>query len=102
MDVLHKLVFNKHLDAFNVEAERVFGKKWKTAVTTDDFGRMSEGDFLDRIAALSIIGKNVKTQLKGCLDLRNGCGHPNTLLVSANKSAAHIETLLQNVFEKYA
>jgi len=39
--------------------------------------------------------------LKTCLDLRNGCGHPNSLKVSVNKSAAHIETLLQNIFEKF-
>lgn len=100
MDVLQKYVHQNHLAAFNAEALRVNGK-WKTAVSQDDIGKMGEGDFLDRIEALSIIGKNVKAQLKGCLDLRNGCGHPNSLKVSVNKSAAHIETLLQNVFEKF-
>ncbi len=100
MDVLQKYVHENHLTAFNVEALRV-NAKWKTAVSQDDIGKMGEGDFLDRIESLSIIGKNVKAQLKGCLDLRNGCGHPNSLKVSVNKSAAHIETLLQNVFEKF-
>lgn len=100
VDVLQKHVHQHHLAAFNAEAARV-SNKWKTAVTQDDIGKMGEGDFLDRIEALSIIGKNVKAQLKGCLDLRNGCGHPNSLKVSVNKSAAHIETLLQNVFEKF-
>lgn len=100
VDILQKHVHRNHLAAFNAEAARVNGK-WKTAVSQDDIGKMGEGDFLDRIEALSIIGKNVKAQLKGCLDLRNGCGHPNSLKVSVNKSAAHIETLLQNVFEKF-
>ena len=100
MDVLQKHVHLNHLAVFIAEATRV-NSKWKTAVTQDDIGKMGESDFLDRIETLSIIGKNVKAQLKGCLDLRNGCGHPNSLQVSVNKSAAHIETLLQNVLEKF-
>jgi hypothetical protein len=28
-----------------------------------------------------------------CLKLRNGCGHPNSLKIGANKVAAHLETL---------
>ncbi len=100
MDVLQKHIHQNHLTAFNAEALRV-NAKWKTAVSQDDIGKMGEGDFLDRIETLSIVGKNVKAQLKACLDLRNGCGHPNSLKVSVNKSAAHIETLLQNVFEKF-
>jgi hypothetical protein len=101
MDVLHKYVHAKHLEDFNTEAVRITNKKWKGAKTPDDLGKMSESDFLDRMEGLSIIGKNVKAQLKAALDLRNGCGHPNSLKVSANKSAAHIETLLENVFQKY-
>lgn len=101
MDVLHQHVHQNHLAAFNAEAKRV-NSKWKPAKSQDDIGKMGESDFLDRIEALSIIGKNVKAQLKGCLDLRNGCGHPNSLKVSVNKSAAHIETLLLNVFQKFA
>jgi hypothetical protein len=100
MNVLQQHVHKKHLSAFNAEAARV-DARWKAAITQDDIGRMKEADFLDRIEKLSIIGKNVKTELKACLDLRNGCGHPNSLKVSVNKSAAHIETLLQNVFEKF-
>lgn len=100
VDVLQKHVYQTHLAAFNALATRVNGK-WKTAASQDDIGKMSEGDFLDRIEALSIVGKNVKAELKKCLDLRNGCGHPNSLKVSVNKSAAHIETLLQNIFEKF-
>ncbi len=101
MDVLHKYVHANFLAEFNAEADRVMKKKWKEAKTPDDLGRMRESDFLDRIEGLSIIGKNVKAELKKALDLRNGCGHPNSLQVSVNKSAAHLETLLQNVFQKF-
>ncbi|MFZ1679836.1 MAG: hypothetical protein WAT70_02355 [Rhizobiaceae bacterium] len=100
VDVLQKHVHQNHLAAFNAEAVRL-NNKWKIAASQDDIGKMAEGDFLDRIEALSIIGKNVKSEMKKCLDLRNGCGHPNSLKVSVNKSAAHIETLLQNIFEKF-
>lgn len=104
MNVLHKHVHLNHLAAFNAEMTRITStakKKWKVAVTTDDLGKVPEGEFLDRIEALSIVGKNAKAQLKVALDLRNGCGHPNSLQVGVNKSAAHIETLLQNVFGKF-
>lgn len=103
VDVLHRHIFENHLAAFNAEAFRVMGeKKWKTARSRDDLGKMGEADFLDRIEGISVIGKNAKAQLKGALDLRNGCGHPNSLKVGVNKSAAHIETLMQNVFERFA
>lgn len=100
MDVLHKHVHGHYLAGFNAEAVRV-DTKWKAAVTPDDLGLMKESQFLDRCAAISVIGDNVKTELKTRLQLRNGCGHPNTLKVSVNQSAAHIESLLLNVFEKF-
>ncbi len=100
VDVLHKHVHANHLAAFNAEAKRI-DSRWKQAKTTDDMGKMGERDFLNRLEGLSIIGKNAKAQLQAALDLRNGCGHPNSLKVGVNKSAAHIETLLQNVFSKF-
>lgn len=101
IDVLHHLVFDRHLREFNSIAQNVYGKKWKIAKRPDDLGRIGESEFLDRLENISVIGKNVKAQLQTCLDLRNGCGHPNSMRVSVNKSAAHIETLLQNVFEPF-
>lgn len=100
MDVLQKQVHRNHLALFNAEASRV-NSKWKPAKSQDDLGKMRESDFLDRIETISVIGKNVKTQLKKCLDLRNACGHPNSLRVSVNTSAAHLETLLLNVFDVF-
>ena len=100
VDVLHNFVHQNTLAAFNAEARRVNGG-WRDAKTTDDLGRMSEAHFLDRIEAISVIGKNVKAGLKDCLDRRNGCGHPNSLQIGANTAAHHIEILLLNVFQKF-
>jgi hypothetical protein len=63
---------------------------------------MKEADFLERFAGIKVIGKNVKTQLVNGLNLRNGCGRPNSLKVGANVVAAHIETLLLNVFDRFS
>lgn len=98
--VLHRFVVANHLAAFNAEAKRV-DAKWKDAKTTDDIARISESDFLDRAVAISMIGKNVKKELKDCLDRRNGCGHPNSLKVGANTAAHHIEILLLNIFKVF-
>jgi hypothetical protein len=101
VDVLKKTVVNSHLAQFNAEAHRV-DAKWKIAVTADDIGAMKEGDFLNRLVAISVIGKNTKQRLEQALTLRNGAGHPNSLQVGQNEVAAHIEALLKNVFEVFA
>ena len=100
VNILHKEVVANHLGRFNAEAKRIDGR-WKDARTTDDLGRMGEAEFLDRIAAISVIGKNVKEELQKALKLRNGCGHPNSLRVSANMTAGHLELLLLNVFDRF-
>lgn len=100
VSLLHHHVHSNCLAAFNAEAIRV-DNKWKPAKSTDDLGRMKEGDFLDRLSAISIIGKNVKTQLGQCLDRRNGSGHPNSLKIGANTVAHHLEILLLNVFKVF-
>jgi hypothetical protein len=67
VDVLYHVVMTQHLADFNKEALRV-DPKWKTAKSADDLSRMKEADFLDRLVGISVIGKNVKTELKQCLD----------------------------------
>ncbi|SEU04048.1 hypothetical protein SAMN03159512_04717 [Pseudomonas sp. NFR09] len=98
--VLYDAVIEKHLDQFNEEALKR-DSKWRAAKSADDLCRMKEYDFLQVLAARSIIGKNVKDELEVCLKLRNGCGHPNSLVVGEHKASAHVETLLQNVFSKF-
>lgn len=99
--ILQREVVLRHLDEFNAEMSRIRAD-WKRARTTDDVAHVKEGDFLDRLVSISVIGKNVKTELKQCLDRRNACGHPNSYKLGKNAVAAHIETLLLNVFSKFA
>jgi len=99
--VLKKEVHQKHLAAFNAEAKRVDSRR-KPARTMDDIGLMKEAEFLDRIAAISMIGKNVKDELQQCLKRRNGCGHPSSLKIGQSIVTSHIETLLLNVLQPLA
>lgn len=100
MSVLHNAVLANKLNEFNA-AQKMVDHKWKAAITADDLGLMKESDFLNRLVTISMIGKNAKAQLVTALDLRNGCGHPNSLKVGANVTAAHLEVLLLNVFDKF-
>lgn len=97
ISVLQHYVASKKLAEFNTEASKR-NPKWKIAQSSDDLGLMREEEFLDVLQAISVIGKNVKQELKKALTLRNGCGHPNSLKVAEHKVAAHIEDLILNVF----
>lgn len=98
--LLYDHIVANSLTAFNAEALKR-DSKWRTAATVDDLARMKEHEFLQVIAAISVIGKSVKDELEVCLKLRNGCGHPNSLVVGEHKASAHIETLVQNVFSRF-
>ncbi|MBI1622567.1 hypothetical protein [Aquamicrobium zhengzhouense] len=100
VDILHRVVVAKHLAVFNASAKSV-DAKWKDAVNEDGVGRMGEEKFLERCAAIGVLGKNQKDELLKGLKLRNGCGHPNSLKVGPNAVANHIEILLLNVFEPF-
>lgn len=99
--VLQDYVVRHKLPLFNAEAKRVNGS-WKPAVNSDDLSRMKESDFLDRLAAISVIGKSVKERLKVQLDLRNACGHPNSFALGPHTVTSHIEILILNVFKRFA
>lgn len=101
VSVLQDHVLKNALASFNSEASRR-DPKWKDAETRDDLSRMKEYDFLQVLEAISVIGRSVKQELEGCLKLRNGCGHPNSLEVGENRASAHVETLVQNVFSKFS
>jgi hypothetical protein len=98
--LLYDHVVANELGAFNAEAIRR-DAKWRAAKSADDLSRMKEHDFLQVIEAISVIGKNVKTELENCLKLRNGCGHPNSLKIAEHRVNAHIETLVLNVYARF-
>ena len=92
--LLQTHVVNNRLAEFNAEA-RARNPKWKDALTADDVGLMTEDNFLDVLQAISVLGKNVKQELKKALTLRNGC---NSLKLAEHKVSAHIEDFVLNVF----
>lgn len=98
--VLQDHVIAGALAAFNTEAARR-DAKWKAAKNRDDLSRMKEHDFLQVLEAIGVFGKNVKQELEGCLKLRNGCGHPNSMKIGEHRVAGHIETLILNVYQVY-
>lgn len=98
--MLQDHVLNHSLAAFNAEARRR-DAKWRDAKTRDDLSKLREAEFLNILEAISVLGKSVKQELEVCLKLRNGCGHPNSLKVGETRVAAHLETLLQNVFSRF-
>lgn len=101
VSVLYDHVVAHELVAFNTEASRR-DSKWKTATNKDDLSRMKESDFLDILAAISVLGKNTKEHLKNtCLNLRNSSGHPNSFLFGKHTVEAHLETLILNVFRRF-
>ncbi len=100
LSLLYEHVIKHKLAAFNAESTRR-NAKWKAAKTRDDLALMSEFDFLQILETISVLGKSVKHELEGCLKLRNGCGHPNSLRIGENRVSAHIEILILNVFSKY-
>lgn len=100
VSVLYEHMVNNHLAAFNAESMRR-DSRWKDAKTRDDLAKMKESDFLDVLESISVLGKSVKQELKKCLELRNGCGHPNSLQIGESIVAAHIEVLILNIFSRF-
>ena len=104
--VLYDHVVANQLAAFNAEATRRTANSkqpWKPAANADDLARMKEHDFLEIVTAISMpgLGKNVKEELQKQLKLRNACGHPNSYKLGEHTVAAHLETLILNVFSKF-
>ncbi len=100
VSVLQDYVVSHKLAEFNADATKR-NPKWKTASNKDDLANLKEHDFLQILYSISIIGKSVKDELEGCLKLRNGCGHPNSLKIGESRVSGHIEVLILNVFSKF-
>lgn len=100
--VMQTFVFSERLTEFNAECARVY-PNWKPIRSIDDFGRLrGEAEFLDRLVAASVIGKNVKTELVDCLNRRNACGHPNSYKLGEATVLHHLDFLIRNAFQPFA
>ncbi|HMS82930.1 MAG TPA: hypothetical protein PKD12_04710 [Nitrospira sp.] len=100
VSILYQHVVSNKLLEFNTAASARF-TKWKSAKTSDDLALLKETDFLLVLQDISIIGKSVRQELESRLKLRNGCGHPNSLVVGEHTVSAHIEVLIDNIFSKF-
>jgi hypothetical protein len=100
VSLLYDHVIANELAAFTVEAKKR-DAKCKDAKTRDELARMPEYTLLQILETLSVVGKSVKTELEGCLKLRSGCGHPNSLHIAEHRVASHIEILTLNVFATF-
>ncbi len=102
--VLYDHVVATDLVGFNTEATARAAKMkypWIAAKNADGLARMKESEFLLVLEKRSHIGKSVRKQLEKCLDLRNGCGHPNSLKIADHVVSSHIEILILNVFARF-
>lgn len=100
VSILYDHVMRHALTKFNAELLRRNARA-RPIANVDDLSDIKEHDFLDMLHAISVIGKSVKTELKQCLQFRNGCGHPNSLAVGETRVAGHLESLINNVYLKF-
>lgn len=98
--VLQHHVAANFLEEFNMDAKSN-GLLKRDARGAADFSRIREADFLDSAERIGRLSNAVKKELKVCLDRRNNCGHPNDFIVTETTVAAHIESLIVHVFERY-
>lgn len=89
------------LSEFNKKAQ-ARKKPWEDARTTDDLSTISDNDLLELLEDSHIITPDIRRALKQCLDQRNRCAHPNSFRIGEQQVAAHIETLILNVYAKFA
>ena len=100
VSILRHIVHRDHLIDFNTALKRMNARS-KNVKSVDDFTKIKESEFLDRIASISVIGPDTKRQLNECLSRRNTCGHPNSTRFGERTVAHHIELLLLNVFTQF-
>ena len=101
MSVLQQYVYDRELDAFNVDALQngILRSSAKSLADMRDISK--ESHFLESLARISIIDGATKRTLKRCLDRRNDVGHPSEVRLSDAAVADHLESLILNVFERF-
>ncbi|GEM_PF-6576254 len=63
-----------------------------------DFEKVNESIQLEIFHDAGVIGKTLKNQLIERLNLRNACGHPNSVAITEGVACAHVEFLAANVY----
>ena len=102
VSVMQEFAFQNHLTAFNDDALKN-GLLKAPAKTIADMRNISkESQLLECLARISILDGATKRSLKRCLDRRNDVGHPSEIKISNAAVADQLETLMLNVFERFA
>jgi len=99
---MQEFTFEKHLDAFNIDAVKNGLLKGPAKTLADMRDISKESLFLESLARVSILDNASKRALKRCLDRRNDVGHPSEVKLSDAAVADHFETLMLNVFERFS
>lgn len=99
VSLLQQVVTNEHLKEFNDDAIRE-GVIKRPIKNVGDLSKLRESEFLNVLERISVISNAVKKELLVCLGRRNNCGHPNDVRIGEAQVAAHIESLIQHVFER--
>jgi hypothetical protein len=93
--IIKKHIAKNHLSAFNAAGVARFKNKFSS------LDELAEAKMLQVCQDAGIFDKAQKQELGERLDLRNRCGHPNAVNVAEHVVAAHIESLLLNVYSRY-
>lgn len=102
--IIQDAIFKHQLAQFNAAGIARYNKQkivFRAINTMEDFGRVGESDLLQLAEDIGFLGKSAHKQLKDRLDFRNGCGHPNSMVVDPHTVASHIHFLCNNVYLKY-
>lgn len=92
----------KHLISFNKVLPINSPKNSiKSIEKIEDFYELSEKLFILKLKEAGVIDKNIYKQLKDQLDIRNTCGHPNTISISDPKVEVFVDDIIQNILLRY-
>ena len=102
-EILKQFIFDKKKSEFENAYNSRHSKNSKlfSLKSIDSFERIKEREVIEISENIGLFGKSVKDEIIECLNRRNRAGHPNKSLNSENIAAAHIETLLNQVFTKF-
>lgn len=103
---LRQIVFDKHLAAFNSQAQKTFASNKKLcqfqAVGIDDFDEMKESEFILVASKCGVISSNVQKILEEKLKRRNMAAHPSNVSIAKFQAEDFISDLVNNVILKLA
>lgn len=89
--------FSKEVKAESIVRISRPKKQYKGITKLTDFEEIKDNTQLQIFQDAGVIGKTLKNQLVEKLNLRNACGHPNSLAITEGVASAHVEFLATNI-----